>query len=42
MDPIVRLIKEDGFDWIEFPDELWYNAEFVEWTDGYPWFVRRQ
>lgn len=39
--PIYKTVRENGYDWLEFSDEAWNNAEFVEWTDGYPWFTRR-
>ena len=41
MDLTVRLIEEDGYLWIEFPDDAWRRAEFVEWTEGIEWFVKR-
>ena len=29
-----RSILEDGYSWVEIPDELWDKAEFTEYHRG--------
>lgn len=34
------LIYENGYWWIEIPDEVWAEAEFLEYIEGIPYYVR--
>jgi hypothetical protein len=32
---MIKSIFEDGYWWIEIPDELWELATFIEYSFGY-------
>ena len=30
----IRTVYEDGYSWVEIPDEQWANAEFTDFIHG--------
>jgi hypothetical protein len=31
---MIQTVYEDGYSWVEIPDELWKNAEFFTYFNG--------
>lgn len=38
---MIRSVYEDGFWWVEIPDDLWKAKEMYDWVEGIPIYVKR-
>lgn len=39
---MIRSFTEDGFDWVEVPDELWRHAIFTDYMNGFAMDFKRR
>jgi hypothetical protein len=39
---MIKSIFEDGYWWVEIPDDLWETVEVTDYRNGYPIYVKRQ